>query len=571
LTVIETTPAARKPGSTLRRRRKLFTSRPAPASSINASAVSPVTSSRWKLRLPRPALLARAASFSAAAPRPATATSAGERPEDDGGHEGDAEGEDEHHGIEPEAHQVLRRLRHEPHQQRHARGRERRAEAAAGEPEHEALGQHQAHDPAAARPERAPQRELPLPRRPARQQQARHVGARDHQHEGDRAEHHQKRAPRLAHQVLPQVAHDGARASVSIGIGLGDPRHDHADVGLGLPVAHAGLEARVAVEVVRAPVLRRILEVPGALRHRETRRNPELRVVREAEPRRRHADHGIGLVVEQQRAPDHVGPRAEPRAPQRVADDHDVVAARSLLVRAEAAAEPRPDAHHLEEVGRDDHALAPLRLLALPQVEVDAAHGRHAGEDAVLRAQVDEVGRRHAADRASPLGPDDHQALVVEERQRTQQHGVDHVEDRDVRADAERKREDGDRAEAGVAAQHAQREGGVLPELLEPDPAPAVARHLPHQQRVAELAARCGLCLGFALAALAPLAHRLREVSLDLLAQLFVAPAAEERQPAAHGSLRSGFSESTPPIAPVSCSHHERASSSWRLPFAVRR
>ena len=56
----------------------------------------------------------------------------------------------------------------------------------------------------AAGAERRADRELPLALHAAREQQARHVGAADDQHEDDRAEHHEERQADVAHQVLAQ-------------------------------------------------------------------------------------------------------------------------------------------------------------------------------------------------------------------------------------------------------------------------------------------------------------------------------------------------------------------------------
>ena len=53
-----------------------------------------------------------------------------------------------------------------------------------------------------------------------------------------------------------------------------------------------------------------------------------------------------------------------------------------------------------------------------------------------------------------PLAPDHHGAIWLGPRQRAEQHGVDDAEDRGVRADSQREREDGDGGEAGMAREH---------------------------------------------------------------------------------------------------------------------
>ena len=59
------------------------------------------------------------------------------------------------------------------------------------------------------------------------------------------------------------------------------------------------------------------------------------------------------------------------------------------------------------------------------------------------------------------LAPNDHEALCVRVRQRAQQHGVDHAEDRGAGADAERDRHGGDRGEPQVLAQSARGVGEI--------------------------------------------------------------------------------------------------------------
>ena len=76
-----------------------------------------------------------------------------------------------------------------------------------------ALGQHQAHQPALIGADRAPQRELAAARFGAREQQARHAGARDHQHERHRAEQQRDGRPDLCRTLRWRAATLRRRAS----------------------------------------------------------------------------------------------------------------------------------------------------------------------------------------------------------------------------------------------------------------------------------------------------------------------------------------------------------------------
>jgi hypothetical protein len=62
---------------------------------------------------------------------------------------------------------------------------------------------------------------------------------------------------------------------------------------------------------------------------------------------------------------------------------------------------------------------------------------------------------------------DEHQAVAVRIRQRTQQHCVGQREDRAIGADAQRQRQRGYRREARRRAHLAQRAGDVLPQFVE--------------------------------------------------------------------------------------------------------
>ena len=142
-----------------------------------------------------------------------------------------------------------------PHRQQHARG-------AAERDDPRALRQHQANQPALVGADRAPQREFAAARFGAREQQARHAGARDHEHERDRAEQQRDRRPNLPEHFVGERRHFDAALLVGLGIGLLELLRDVGDVGLRLRERHAGREPRqrrkaAAAAVRRAPAAAR--------------------------------------------------------------------------------------------------------------------------------------------------------------------------------------------------------------------------------------------------------------------------------------------------------------------------
>ena len=115
--------------------------------------------------------------------------------------------EDEHPDVQlagetPRRVQQIRRGQRE--QPSDAPRRDDDAERAAGEREHRALRQQLADDAPAPGAERLAYRHLACARSAARQQQVRDVGARDQQHEDDRAHEHQQRRRRVAGVDVPQ-------------------------------------------------------------------------------------------------------------------------------------------------------------------------------------------------------------------------------------------------------------------------------------------------------------------------------------------------------------------------------
>ena len=111
---------------------------------------------------------------------------------------------------------------------------------------------------------------------------------------------------------------------------------------------------------------------------------------------------------------------------------------------------------HREEIRRDDLRWDLLRFLAVVVVDLVERHRGQVGQRVGLRAQVLEVEMRDGEIPRIPLirRRHDDERRGIGNRQRAEQHGVDQAEDRRVRADAERERQNRDRAEARALPEH---------------------------------------------------------------------------------------------------------------------
>ena len=134
--------------------------------------------------------------------------------------------------------------------------------------------------------------------------------------------------------------------------------------------------------------------------------------------------------------------------PQSVAQQDDFFAAGSVLVGSEISAAHRLDAQRGQERGGDARGADPLRLVATRQVVGGISEeGRDMRERVAPCVQVIKI----PAGKLPPVLPfNKHQPFRISERQRAEQHRVEHVEHGGVRPDAQRQREHGHDGEAGI-------------------------------------------------------------------------------------------------------------------------
>ena len=329
------------------------------------------------------------------------------------------------------------------------------AQAAADERERHALGEQLPQQARPARAHRDAHGQLALARHQAREEQVRHVDARDEQHEPRRAQQHEQRATGVADEDLVERADRRAMGMVPK---RRQPGAERFHLGPRLLERHVRLEARDHPhEVVAA---RRLVEGP-----RE--RQPELGALRVVEARRHDARYRVRLAVERHALTDERGIGPEPLPPQPVGQHDGLRAAGLILFGRERTAHARRDAQH-REPRRGDRRAADARRVARAG-QHDAARRRAADRRKHLAlvppVHVDGKGGRRA--RHLGLHVEHHDEPVgVGEGQRLEQHGVDRAEHRGVGADAKGQGEGRRGREAGVLDQGANAEPEILPEAV---------------------------------------------------------------------------------------------------------
>jgi len=133
--------------------------------------------------------------------------------------------------------------------------------------------------------------------------------------------------------------------------------------------------------------------------------------------------------------------------------------------------------------------------------------------------------------------PDFDELLGMRHRQRAQAYRVEQLEDRRVRPDAEREREDGDDGKSWIEPQQSQAVSQVLPDRLEEAEGVHAVDLLADLRDVAQLAARRVARLGAAHPARDVLVGLDRQMRVELARPLVVPRAAIEKTSPAHVQL----------------------------------
>lgn len=240
-----------------------------------------------------------------------------------------------------------------------------------------------------------------------------------------RSHQHQQRPAHVRSDERVGIAfHDHAPALVRRRILRGDPGADRVHGRLRLLQGHTLFQPSEPAEPVK---------VARHVRRFEGQGPPDLSEgAVEHAALRRHADHRMRVVVEQDRPIHDPGIRPELADPQRVAEDHDTVLPELILARRERPSERRFDPEDAKVVGRDARAAQLHRLADVGQRGASAGLRREAVEYRVVALPLEKIERlaspdpvRRDGQRQSGHGGADRRRSVRSAARR-----VDHLSDR---------------------------------------------------------------------------------------------------------------------------------------------
>jgi hypothetical protein len=147
-----------------------------------------------------------------------------------------------------------------------------------------------------------------------------------------------------------------------------------------------------------------------------------------------------------------------------MAQDGDAACAIDIFFRTEGAAKHGDDSKDAEEISGDAEAGDLNCVRIAREIRGQGVHGRQSFEGAIAPAPIEEV-LRLGGDVSLSGGlnfPDHDEAAGVGERQRLEQHGIDHAEDGGGGSNAEREGGQSERGERKILDEHAGGKAQVL-------------------------------------------------------------------------------------------------------------
>ena len=211
------------------------------------------------------------------------------------------------------------------------------------------------------------------------------------------------------------------------------------------------------------------------------------------ELRRRHANHGERLTVDENRRADDARIGGERASPERIADHrHRMPAGRDVIGRHQRPPELRTDPERAEVIAGDELGDDELRVDASPEAGEHHPRGSEVDERLIASLDVPVVGHRQAELPALRRLAQRHgePAGSLDTRERLERESLEEAEDRGVAGDAERQHENHHEREPAVFDEHPDAEPHVLPDVddgRDRAAAPHLPRGLGGLQRVAEL------------------------------------------------------------------------------------
>ena len=314
--------------------------------------------------------------------------------------------------------------------------REKQAERAAEQGDHDAFGEKLANDAHARGSERGANRDFFRARSGAREQEVRNVGASNEQDEANRAEENDQRRANVLNHLILQVNHVSADGGVGFGILLREARCNRFHFGAGLFERNALLQAR------RGNDSGMPIAIVGKRVGPRLKGNVNIGCLKKLKARRQNTDEGVGLRVESDRLAEPIRGTAEAALPERIADHRDRRAAGAVLFGKKGAADDGRDAEKRKKAGGDVSAFEAFGLAEAGEGEIGEAGGFHGLEGMALVAPVFVILIGGGDRREHGVAFDDeHDARGVAKCERAKQHAIDDGKDRGIRADAESERE----------------------------------------------------------------------------------------------------------------------------------
>ncbi len=346
------------------------------------------------------------------------------------------------------------------------------------EREENALEEELPHEPYAARSERDAERDLAPPRGRAREEEIRDVGAGDEEDDADHPHEHQERglgsvaqtrnpSGSLEQQKLlrGEALSKALRVGDALEIFLKELPVDDVRFRASFVERHSFTQTSHRSQPSGSKVLEH--RAPGrkdlGLHHQGNVEVDRIADFDAMKPALRDADDGHGLPVHEDGASDRLGIARESPLPECVAQDHDRMAARpDVVLPGEDPAHGGSHSESLEEGAGNEVGAHALGSFPGAHMRRSQEVGEDAFEDpaAIAKSFEHRVGDRgqhlavvmgEAGERAR--GVEDHEPFGIAHGQRTDQELIDEPEDRGIRTDAEREREDDDEGEPGALAE----------------------------------------------------------------------------------------------------------------------
>src|SRR5262249_18898222 len=184
---------------------------------------------------------------------------------------------------------------------------------------------------------------------------------------------------------------------------------------------------------------------------------------------RHNSDDRPALAAQRQRLTDDGRIAAEASMPESMTEERHTRGFVSILLRREGPPQLRRQTQRWKHIGRDTKNLQSIRRALSPQTEKAFVKSYQMFESLRLRLPGKVTVTLSASVITTVLSfrhPD--QPLRIVEWHGIKQHRIHDAENRRVRADAERQREDGDQRHDRMLEQHPQRVAQILPQSFQP-------------------------------------------------------------------------------------------------------